>query len=336
MNIWTLRSVVPAAFASALLLASVPAQAGLVLTAQGVTDGFNLSLFVDRVPASNCPCGPLGIATNNLGQVVMQDYPNGRNYIFNDIDNQHFSDALSSQPFSSFSYGVAITNLGGQLYAGNQDLNGTLHRLNANGSDGGQVPGTANFIAGHGIWTAPNGHIISGEFNGIWDTDPTTGVSRQIESTNDVDGVSVSPDGKTVYGATGGQIIGWDYAGLNSVVYVSGGIGSPDGTGVIQGASLFAGDIIANGNDGNVWLLDPILHTNVLIATGGSRGDYVGVDSTNGSLFLTQSDSVYRLTCGPGCVFTSVTGTVPEPSSVLLMLAALLGFGWTRRRLRLA
>ena len=106
-------------------------------------------------------------------------------------------------------------------------------------------------------------------------------------------------------------------------VYDSGFLGSPDGTGVIQGANIFSGDLISNDKDGNVFLLDPFVHTSLLIATGGSRVDYVGIDSTHGTLFLTQTDSVYRLACGQASCFFSAP--VPEPKTYALMLAGLAG-----------
>ncbi|HEY2561840.1 MAG TPA: PEP-CTERM sorting domain-containing protein [Caldimonas sp.] len=310
-------------------LASPAAQAQLHLTASGTTLGFTLSLFVDEVPASGFCCGPLGIATNSFGQVVMQDYPNGKNYVFTDVDNQHFSASLSSAPFASFSYGAAITNSGGVLYATNNDAGQIIYKLNADGSI--NTPLTGPGIGGHGIATNfATGHLVAANGSTIRDVNQLTGTSTIIVSGVDVDGVSVSADGTVVYGAGAGHVFGWNYSG--TLVYDSGALGSPDGTGVIQGASLFAGDIVSNDNEGDVWLLDPNTHLNTLIATGGTRGDYVGLDGGNGSLFLTQTDSVYRLTCGPGCFFTPPP--VPEPESWAMLVAGLgcLGFIGRRRR----
>ena len=106
----------------ATLLAALPARAGLTLTAAGVAKGFNLSLFVDQVPNSGFCCGPLGIATNNVGQVVVQDYGNGKNNVFADIDNQHFLGGdLGRQLRVEQLSGAALANSSGSLYATNND-----------------------------------------------------------------------------------------------------------------------------------------------------------------------------------------------------------------------
>jgi hypothetical protein len=321
-----------AAVATVTVTTGDPARAALTLTAAGIADGFALSLFADTPgPASGC-CGPLGIATNNLGQVVLQYYPTSSNFVFNDVDGQHLpGTALSSAPFVSTSYGVAITNDGGTLYAGNNDQGGQVFQLNPNGSSAGAVPNTSG-KAGHGIATNPvTGHLEAASANGIFDINPANGASFLIKNVN-ADGVSVSADGKTVYAAVGGDVFGFDISSGNQV-YDSGYIGSPDGTGVIQGTNQFSGDIVSNDNDGTVKLLDPVHNTVVTIASGGTRGDYVGLDLTNGSLFLTQSDSVYRLTCGQGCSFTPPPPPgVPEPATLTLIGTGLVAFGLIRRR----
>jgi hypothetical protein len=320
-----------AAVATVTVTTGGAAHAALTLTAAGIADGFSLSLFADTPGPSGGCCGPLGIATNNLGQVVLQYYPVGRNYVFNDVDGQHLpGTALSSAPFVSSSYGVAITNDGGTLYAGNNDQSGQVFQLNPDGSSAGAVPNTVG-KAGHGIATnSVTGHLEAASASGIFDINPANGASFLIKNVN-ADGVSVSADGKTVYAAVGGDVFGFDISSGNQV-YDSGNIGSPDGTGVIQGSSPFTGDIIANDNDGTVKLLDPISGTVVTIASGGTRGDYVGLDLTNGSLFLTQSDSVFRLICSASCSFAPPPPGVPEPATLTLIGTGLFAFGLIRRR----
>lgn len=331
MRMFQPRFTRPLVMAALALSIVAPAKAQLALTPQGITDGFSLDTVITGIPYTGFCCGPLGSATNSAGQIVVQVYQQN-NYVFNDVNNQTFAQALSSAspPVTASSYGMAITNDQGVLYAGNNDAGGVLQKLNSDGSLNMTVATTPSTgVAGHGIWTNPVSHdLVTASGNGLWDINPTTGVATQINTFGGFDGVSVSPDGKTIYGAYGGYIYGYTIS-TGTEVYQSPYIGSPDGTGVIYGGA-FNGDIVANGNDGNVWLLDP---TGMLpdgsmyemIASGGSRGDYVGVDSTNGSLFLSQTDRLDRLVCGAGCGFTP---TVPEPSTWSMMVLGFAGLGF--------
>ena len=59
-----------------------------------------------------------------------------------------------------------------------------------------------------------------------------------------------------------------------------------------------------NDNNGTVVLLIPSRPVgdpgrSIVIASGGTRGDFVSPDTSNGTLFLSQNEQVARLSCGP-------------------------------------
>jgi len=111
--------------------------------------------------------------------------------------------------------------------------------------------------------------------------------------------------------------------------------------GIIQSTNALNGDIVVNSNFGDVVLVDPTTLVQTVIANGGSRGDYTQADP-NGTLLLTQTDSVWRLSCGSECGVGgsgggggsggSGGGTVPEPISIALLTVGLVGIGIARSR----
>jgi len=121
-----------------------------------------------------------------------------------------------------------------------------------------------------------------------------------IASNNGADGVTVSPDGQTVYVEANGEINGYNISNLSNIqaVYNSGNIGhSPDGTAVIVGGT-FAGDVLVNNNDGTVGLLTPGGPSGeTIIASGGTRGDFVTPDTSNGTLFCRKKTRPFGWAC---------------------------------------
>jgi hypothetical protein len=93
----------------------------------------------------------------------------------------------------------------------------------------------------------------------------------------------------------------------------------------------FDGFIVVDDNDGTVGLINPSFGTEAIIASGGSRGDWVSPDINNGTLFLSQIEEVARLSCGPGCSIGGLPPSVPEPMSIALVAAALLAFAGFHR-----
>jgi uncharacterized protein (TIGR03437 family) len=120
------------------------------------------------------------------------------------------------------------------------------------------------------------------------------------------DGVCVSPDGAIVYVVQSSHVIGYNIA-TGAQVFDSGLLRSgPDGVAVIMSNNSLNGKLVVNFNGdtinaGYVGLLDPTTKAVTVIASGGTRGDYIAPDPSNGSVFLSYSDVVYRLSCGANC-----------------------------------
>jgi hypothetical protein len=296
------------------------AHAALMLTPNGIADGFTLTTFATVLPGNTGCCkGPFGIAVNGAGNVVI-GLGSGPLYVFPDVDGQTPASALFTQTTNSFDGGYAASS--GVVYGATNG--GPYFSLNPNGT-----VANANVFPGLRMWTNPvNGHIISNATPGLVDINPTTKTFRVITSIFG-DGVAVSPDGTTAYSEVGGVIDAFDIAtGKLFATYNTSAF--PDGIGVISDGA-FNGFIIANTNNGNIDLVDPSKNTFDTIATGGTRGDYTSPDTTNGTLFLAYSDIVARLGCR-NCSFVPVS----EPTSLAALVTGLVGLagGWCLRTTR--
>lgn len=317
------------------LFGAVNARADLALTPAGIADGFILTTFASGLP-NIITEGPFGVTLASNGNVIAFDYASSTRYVFQDIDGQTPATALFA-PVVSNSGAEGYANASGKPYGGDG-----FHFVQFNDD------GTVNHIltgvtAGPdlGMWTNPvNQHLISASTVGLIDIDPLAaggaGSFRVIHAGVFPDGVSVSPDGITVYAAFFGTnfVRAYDIA-TGAVVTTYTGFPSPDGTGVISSSNILNGDIIVNNNNGEIDLLNPVTHTFVAIATGGSRGDFTAPDTSNGSLFLDYSDSIARLSCGPACSIGSPLpspqpAAVPEPASIFLLATAVIA--WTFRQ----
>ncbi len=311
----------------ALLAAVTPIQAGLILTSAGISDGFTLSTFVNGYSAQYGPLAQ-GIAPNGnviTGSLLNTSGASGPTImVFKDVDGQTLAAAVASNPYTctTGNCNFAMTTAGGQVY-GAQAQGGVYEQFAANGTFT-PIPNlqAAGLLDDLGMWGDPvNGHIITTSNQGLVDINPVAGTFRVIVPGLVGDGVSVSPDGTVVYVEVGGAVQSYNIAtGALLKTYSTGH--SPDGTGVISGGA-FNGDVVVNDNDGTVGLLDPTTSSFVIIANGGTRGDFVSADTSNGTLFLSQNEEVARLSCGPNCSFSGGPPPTPEPATFGLAGTAL-------------
>jgi hypothetical protein len=301
----------------------------LTLTPAGIADGFTLSTFVTLNPGENA-LGPFGVAVASNGNVIVGNNPGANNdyysqgtrYVFTDVDGQTTVSALNAITPGGVGH-QAYASVGGEAYGA---VNRQLVEFNPDGTVNHVLTGVTTLMA-NGMWGNPvNGHIIAISDDGVIDINPLAnggaGSFRVINSLATGNSISVSPDGKT------------GYIGLSDIVAINLATGIEtyvaavpyaEGIGTIYSHNDLNGDLVVDTDHQGVYLVDPTTGTATLIASGGSRGVYVGLDPTNGSLFIDQSDGIDRLSwvAGP---------TVPEPSTLGLMGGAFaLGLGLLAR-----
>jgi hypothetical protein len=318
------------------------ANADIMLTPAAVAQGFQLSTFATGFPSTPyvpAPVGPLGIAFPAGGGVLVTAYPGGVYSFPTNTDGQSAGSAIANYGRGN---ATGLAMVGNNIYMA-QQLAGAVVQINANGSYQRTVAtGLPNAT---GLVSNPvNGHLFvssSGAGNlAVYEVDPTASANavRTFLPNTDLDGLTITADGKTLYGATGTGVRGYDTT-TGAVVWDSGFI--PGGTdGASLGTGILSGNIFVNNNDGSIVEVNLATLAQTLIATGGSRGDFVTA-APDGSLLLTQSDSVVRLTAPSGGGFGNQLPAVPnpEPSTLALLglgTVALAAWRWRRGRRRSA
>lgn len=271
----------------------------LALTAAAVSAGYGLTSFAYNLSV------PFGIAFPKIGgsQYVLVTDVSGNARLFPSIqDGQDAKSAPITQNYGGYNaFGIAQY---GQAYYMAQEGASAVVQINP---DGTYIRKVASVALATGMVANPiNGHLYVSGGPGqseLLDVDPGSGtVSVMASNLDRADGVAVTSDGSIVYVAEENDILGFDTSS-HTKVFDSGQIPSPGVDGLALGTGALAGFIFANTNAGQVWQINLATKNQTLIASGGSRGDFCVPDPHDGTLLLTQSDSILRLHPPAGSLF---------------------------------
>jgi sugar lactone lactonase YvrE len=318
----------------ALSVAGGGAQAAATLTSAAVADGYTLSTFVSGIPASGFCCGPVGVMNTTGGNIMIADYGIGQVSVFSDTNGQTWGAGTPAATAYGTNNVAGLASFGGNLYATRQST-GQVITIDAAGNQTGVI---ASISGATGIiGSTATGQLYVSTGGNIFSVDPTSHAVATFVSGGAggaADGLSLSADGSILYAANNGagHIYGFNTT-THAMVFDSGFIaGGVDGTAF--GAGGLAGNLFVNTNGGTLVKVNLTTLAQTVLVTGGSRGDFVWVDSNtgnpnDGTLLFTQTDSVLRLTAPAGGGFV---GNVPEPETYAMLIAGLGMLGFTARR----
>lgn len=308
-----------------LIVSVAPANAVAARAAGVPAPGFAATDFATGFASICCFVGPVGLAFDTAGRLLVADYPQGSIYKFGTSGGSADTTTLVGSVPGGRATGLAFTK-DGHLYMARQSLGDVL-----------QIdPYTATVLgtAASGI-SNPTGLAvdpISGDLfvsqagggPAVWrikDPQNNPGV-RTLYANVDVDGMTFGPDG-TLYGALGSNI--YRIAGTNSsspgAVTPIATLAGSDGIALLAPppGSTVVTSLAVNRWNGSVTVVDfsqtPATFTDIV--TGGGRGDFVAVGPDK-CLYATQPDSIEKITAADGSCPFLPTGVVNIPPSVMV------------------
>jgi len=333
----------------ALMLLSRPALAQLTLTNNAT--GITLTTYVSGFASSPNNPGPLGVAFRPDGKVMVTHWKDAQGdsdvFILPNHNDGQIAPTTPSAIYAGEDNALGLAQIpdgsGGYRYFMTQYYVGRVIEVD---QDGAQVVGGLNVsIAGAtGIVPYPDpsfappgpltNHLFVSAGNTIWVIDATVASPVPVQLTNQAlgaDGLAISPDGGTLYVAmaspgTIGAFSTSTGALIASSPFVSNGV-----DGIALGAGCRTGYLYVNTKYSGVYEVGvPGSGNNqvTLIATGGTRGDFVAGDayatSPGGlpSLLLTQGDRLMRMTFDDGGVFGPPMGGIAPTGSTGLSLTS--------------
>jgi sugar lactone lactonase YvrE len=305
-------------------------------SAYTAASGYSASDYATGFPvASCCGWGPIGVAFDSSDNLYVSDAADGHIYRFQPGGGAAgAATRLTAEPLPGGLKGLAFSS-DGRLYLARGKTGDVVELDPSTGAIRRTVAVDIPCATGLAVDPksgdlfvsqddcAPGVLRISGFAAG-----PGT-VKHYASTPCCADGLTFAPDG-TLYAADGGHVleIGGTTSSTPGATRSIARVPHADGVAIGAAGAGESPFIVVNSTDGKVTRVDfaRFPPTQTTIVSGGTRGDFVAVDS-RGCLYATQSSSVALITPpGPGCdLEPSTPGAVPRPGIVIETIAGTAG-----------